>query len=254
MPLLAAVTRIIRHHVISRHAPHHPHHRLVTPPTLLLVRHRLDLPGAIQQSARIRDARPVARLTEIIHAHPDELPGVRRIIPQPQPRLPIMPLLRADNFAFRFRALCGEQLVVAIVCADHVEQISEAVRVIAADIRTKQRLRHGSRRIVLMANLNKAARNRNRDARLGRVVDFVADAVKDHAGMIAITSHGVSRIPLRPLAEEQRVVVRIFLHRPAIEELIHHEKTHSVAEIEKVWRRRIVRRANGVHAEFAQSF
>ena len=227
-------------------------HRLVAPPALTLECHRLGRAGVVQKPRTGDDNRPAARFAKIIHAAPQKLSGVRRIVAQPEPRLPVVSLFRADDFARRFRALRCEQFIVAIIRADHVEQIREAVCVIAAHVRTEQRLRDRARRIIRVKHFDQAGENSICKRGVGRVVDFVAGAVKDDAWMIAVAAHGVGGVNLRPIVEEQMIVVWIFCDRPAVEQLVHHQKTHAVAQIQKLRRGRIVRGADRVHAQLSQ--
>ena len=72
--------------------------------------------------------------------------------------------------------------------------------------------------------------------------------------MIAVAADGVARVDLRPLVEEQMVVVWILLNGPAIEQFVHHEKSHAVAQIEELGGGRIVRGADGVDADLLERF
>ncbi len=67
--------------------------------------------------------------------------------------------------------------------------------------------------------------------------------------MIPIAPDRIRRIAMRPFVENEMIVERIFSHRPAIEKFVHHQEAHAVAKIEKLRRRRIVRRANRIHAQ-----
>jgi hypothetical protein len=50
------------------------------------------------------------------------------------------------------------------------------------------------------------------------------------------------------LIEEPRVVVLVLRLVPAVERLVHHQEPHPIGEVQELRRRRIVRRAQGVHA------
>ena len=73
-----------------------------------------------------------------------------------------------------------------------VEPVGQAVGVITADVRPEQRLRHRPGRIGCMSGFHQPLENALRQLRLRRVVDFVAHAVEDDAGVIAITPDGVA--------------------------------------------------------------
>src|SRR5713226_4329719 len=72
--------------------------------------------------------------------------------------------------------------------------------------------------------------------------------------MIAIAAHGVADIDAGPLAEIEMIVVWVPGNGPAIEQFIHHEKAHAIAQIEKLGRRRIVRGADGVDTKLPEHF
>ena len=101
----------------------------------------------------------------------------------------------------------GEQFVVAIVRADDIQHVGQAVIVIVAHVRTEQRLRDGPRRVVFVADLERGRAELSWPARLGRVVNFVADAVEDDARMVAVAADGVAGVRLRPLVEIEVIVV-----------------------------------------------
>ena len=72
--------------------------------------------------------------------------------------------------------------------------------------------------------------------------------------MVAVAADGVGGVGLRPFLEEQVIVVAILSHRPAIEELVHHQKSHAVAEVQEFGSDRIVRGANAVYADLLERF
>ena len=185
--------------------------------------------GAVDQPGSGCDHRPAARFAEIVDAGPEKLPGVFRVVAHKEPTVAVVAVFGADDDARRLGALRGEQFVVAIICSDHVEQIGEAVVVIVADVGPKQRLRDRARRIGLVHHLHQLGENRLGKYPLGRVVNFVAGAVKNDAGMIAVAADGVARVGLRPFVEIEMIVVRIFGDGPAVEDLVHHQKAHAVA-------------------------
>ena len=79
------------------------------------------------------------------------------------------------------------------------------------------------------------------------VVDFIARAVDDDAGVIAVAEDGVGHVALPPLAEVEMVVlVGVLADRPDVEHLVHDQEPHAVADVEELGRRRVVGRADGV--------
>ena len=57
---------------------------------------------------------------------------------------------------------------------------------------------------------------------------------------------------LRPVREIKMIIELVFAHRPAIEKLVHDQHPPAVARVEEFGRLRVVGRANGVDAQFAQ--
>ena len=70
--------------------------------------------------------------------------------------------------------------------------------------------------------------------------------------MIAIAEHRIANVYMRPVLKVEMIIVGYFSDGPAVEQFIHHQKSHAIAQIEELRRRRIVRRANGIHSEHAQ--
>src|SRR4051812_27361179 len=72
--------------------------------------------------------------------------------------------------------------------------------------------------------------------------------------MVAVAPNRIAGISLPRL---RKIRVEAFLRawlsdRPRIKKFVHHEEAHPVAEIQKLRRGGVVRRANGVHAELSQ--
>ncbi len=86
-----------------------------------------------------------------------------------------------------------------------------------------------------------------------RVVDFVADGVEDDAGVVAIALDGGGCRRAQTIPEVEVVVVGVFGDGPAVEHLVHDEEAHAVGEVEELGRGWVVRGADGVDAECAQS-
>jgi len=140
-------------------------------------------------------------------------------------------LLGADDLAFRLGALGGEQFVVAVVCADDVKQVGEAIVVIVAYVRAEQGLRDRAGWVDGVRNLDEAAEDAFGFFRLRRVVDLIPNTVQDDAGVVAIAHDGVVLIQQGPFVEEEMIVVSVFADGPAIEHLVHDEESHAVAEV-----------------------
>ena len=171
-----------------------------------------------------------------------------------------MPAFRADDFARGILLMRSKDFVLAIILSDDVEHVRESVIVVVAGVRAEQRLRHRPGWIGFMGDLHETLENALRQFGLRRVVDFVADAVKNDAWVIAVAQDGVAFVRFRPLVEIEVIIGEalsaqgVLAHRPAVEQLVHHQKSHAIAQIEKLRRGRIVRRADGIHAERFQGF
>ena len=165
-----------------------------------------------------------------------------------------MLVFRADDFARWILLVRGQDFVLPIILADDVEHVCQSVIVVVAGVRAEQRLRHRPGRVGFVGNCHQSPENALCQFRLRRVVNFVAHAVKDDAGMIAVAQNGVAFVRFRPFVEIQMIVVGILGHSPAIEHFVHHQKSHAVAQIEKLRRGRVVRGANGIHSERLQGF
>ncbi len=118
--------------------------------------------------------------------------------------------------------MCDQNFALAIILADHVENIRESIVVIMTDVRPKERLRYWARRIAFVERSNQRSKNLFCQVSLRRVMNFVSGAVDNYARVIAIPKHGVAHVYIGPLFEIQMVVVRIFRHSPTVEQLIHH--------------------------------
>ena len=59
-------------------------------------------------------------------------------------------------------------------------------------------------------------------------------------------THHVLQVALGPFVEQHMIVVFRFLQIPDIKRFHHHHHTHLVAELNKFWRRHVVRGADGI--------
>ena len=97
------------------------------------------------------------------------------------------------------------------------------------------------------------------------VINLVADAPHDHAGMIAVPAHHVRDVRDRPLVKQLRVpeaarhtVVSasdpfVLGRRELVKGLVHDQQAEPVTQIQQLRRGRIVTGANGVGAQFLQN-
>ena len=188
------VSGVSRQHGRGRDTAGDVNHRPVAPPTLALICQGARRSGAVKQAGVVSDGGPLARLTQVINPTPEKLTGIRWIVAQRQPNTTVVAVLGAKNLARRFLFMRGQDFILAVVLSHHVQQISQAVVVVVADVWTKQSLGNRTRRIVLVKRLYQRRKNLIRQLGLWRIVDFIAGAVNDHARMIAITTNGVASV------------------------------------------------------------
>lgn len=230
------------------------HNRFVAPPALAFIGHGLDGTGAVEQSGCCRDNGPVGRFSKVIDAAPEKLAGMLHVITGRQPCRKVMSLLGADNLASGFSFVGSQQFEVAVVRADDVQQIRQTVVIIMAHIRAEKPLRHRPRGIGLVEHINEAGQYSFCQLAIGCVVDLVPPTVKNDARMIAITQHRIADVGLGPVVEVQVIIERILGNCPAIEQFVHDQKAHAIAQVEELRRRWIMRRADGIDSQRAQLF
>src|SRR6185503_10068653 len=124
-----------------------------------LVSERPRSAGPVEESKVTGDQRPLSGLAQIVDSTPDELSGMLRIVAGSQPDRAIVALLRADDLASQIDFVSCKQFQVAIVRADHIEQIGEPIVVIMADIWAKQPLSNRTGRIRLVKSVDQALEN-----------------------------------------------------------------------------------------------
>ena len=163
-----------------------------------------------------------------------------------------MSILGAENLARRFLAVRGQNLVLAIILADYVESVCKSIVVIMTDVRPKERLRDRARPIAFVERSNQRSKNLFCQVSLRSVMNFISGAVDNYARVVAIAAHGIAHVSVGPLFEIQMIVIRIFRHSPAVEQLIHHQKTHPIAQIQKLRSRRIMSSTNCIYAELLE--
>ncbi len=246
------VARVGWRGLARRDSPGDVDHGLVGPPTLSLVADRFDGASAVEQTEIGGDGRPSARFAEVVDAGPQELAGVGRIVAQRQPHLAAVLIFGADDLARRLLAVGGEDLVFAIVLPDDVQQVGEAVVVVVTHVGPEQRLRDGPGRVGIMERGDQTLEDPAGEIGLRRVADFIAGAIENDAGVVAVAEHGIARVCLGPLTEIEVVVAGVFGHRPHIEHLVHHQESHAVAEVEEFGGDRVVGGTDGVHAELLE--
>ena len=156
------------------------------------------------------------------------------MIPQRQPYRAVMAVFRPQNGPRRLLRVGGQNLVFTVVLPHHVEHIGQSIVVIVAHVGAEEGLRHRARGVVFVEDLKQPGQNAMRQFGVGRVVNLVASAPENDAGMVAVAADGVTSVDQGPLLKVEVVVVRVLAHRPAIEQLIHDQEAHAVAEIEKL--------------------
>ena len=81
---------------------------------------------------------------------------------------------------------------------------------------------------------------------------LVADAPKDHGRMVAVTVDHGFKVLLGPVVEQEGVAVGLLRDGPGVRQLVHHDESHAVAEVEQFGGRGIVGGADGVAAHFLE--
>ncbi len=80
------------------------------------------------------------------------------------------------------------------------------------------------------------------------VVNLIADAPQDDAGMIAVSSHKAGHVPRLPVPKKARIIIGRLRALPHIEGLIHDQQSHLIGQIQCLCRKRIVGEADGIGA------
>src|SRR5262249_2756341 len=143
----------------------------------------------------------------------------------------------------------GQNFIFAIILANDIQHVGEVVVVIVADVWPEQGLSYRTCRVILMEDVNQPAENSFCEVGLGRVVDFVASAIKDNTGMITIATDSIASIYFRPLVEVQVVIVGILGDGLAVEHFVYHEEAHAVAEVEELRSWGIMGSSDGIDSD-----
>ena len=176
----------------------------------------------------------MAGFAEVVRAGPDELAGVFGVVADGEPLVEVVRVFCADDFAGGLLRVGGEDFFRAIILADDVEHVGEAVVVIVTDVGAEEGLGYGAGGIDFVEGVDDALQFSLGEIGLGGVVDFVAGAPEDDAGVIAVTHGGVLGVADVPLVEVQMVVKLVFAHRPHVEHFVHDEEAQAVGEIEEL--------------------
>ena len=91
-----------------------------------------------------------------------------------------------------------------------------------------------------------------REARPILLVDLVADAPHDHAGVTSFPPNHGLQVPGVPGVEEPAVIAGRFAPPPAVKRLNHHQKAHPIGQVKQLGRGRIVRRPDGIETRRLQ--
>src|SRR5215831_4883232 len=140
-----------------------------------------------------------------------------------------------------------ENLILAIVLSDNIKQVSQAVVIVVTYIGPEESLSHRPGWIGFVTRRHERTERLLGAFSICSITNFIAYTVNHDAGMVAVSLHGVARIAERPVAKIEMVIVRILADGPGVEHLIHHQKSHSVRQIKKFGRRRIVRSTNRIY-------
>ncbi len=205
-----------------------------------------------EEAAAGADGGPAAGFAEVVDAGPEELAGVFGVVAHGDPLIAVVGVFGADDLAGGFVGVGLEDLLLAIVLADDVEEVGEAVVVVVRDVGAEEGLGDGAGGIVGVEGVDEGFQDGDGDVGVGRVVDLVAGGPEDDAGVVAVAADGVGGVADGPLFEVEVVVVGILGDGPAVEHLVHDEEAHAVGEVEELGCGRVVRGADGVDAEGAE--
>src|SRR4051794_33261304 len=97
---------------------------------------------------------PARRFPEVIYPGPNELACVWSIVAHRQPHAANVSVFSAEYLSRRFLFIRGKNFVLAIVLSDYVQDVSQPVIVIVADVGAEQPLRYGPRWIVFVKGRN----------------------------------------------------------------------------------------------------
>ncbi len=154
---------------------------------------------------------------------------------------------------------------VAVVLADDVHEIGEAVVVDSADVGTEDGEGDGAGGIELVGEIAHGGEDIFGDVDgahgtgelvgggvgvLGEdVVDFVAEGVEDDGGVVSVAGDDVGEVSLPPVFECKVIIAGEFGDGPCVEEFVHDEEAEAVAGVEEFGRGGIVGSADGIDAE-----
>jgi len=164
----------------------------------------------------------------------------------------VVGVLGADDGAGGLVGVGLEDLLLAVVLADDVEEVGEAVVVVVGDVGAEETLGDGAGAVVLVEGVDEGFEDGDGDVGFGGVVDFIAGGLEDDAGVIAVALDGVGGVAEGPLLEVEVVVVGVFGDGPAVEHLVHDEEAHAVAEVEELRRGWVVGGADCVDTKLAE--
>src|SRR4051794_15679526 len=108
-------------------------------------------------------------------------------------------VLSADYLARRLLLVSGEDLFFAVILANDIEHIREAIVVVirAFDVGAEESLSNRPCWVVLMERIDKAAQGLFGLFLVGVIVsDLISCAVDDHARMVAIAANCVANVDL----------------------------------------------------------
>ena len=228
-------------------------HRGGGPPGLALEGSGTGEGGGEEESGAGTDGGPATGFAEVVHTGPEELSGVLGVVAHGDPLVAVVGVLGPDDAAGGFVGVGFEDLLLAVVLADDVEEVGEAVVVVAGDVGAEESLGDGAGGVVVVEGFDEGFEDGDGDFGVWGVVDLVAGGVEDDAGVVAVALHGVGGIDEGPLAEVEMVVVGVLGDGPGVEHLVHDEESHVVAEVEELRRGWVVGGADGVDAQGTES-
>ena len=104
--------------------------------------------GGEEEAAAGADGGPAAGFAEVVDAGPEELTGVLGVVAHGDPLVAVVGVFGADDLAGGFVGVGGQDFVFAIVLADYVEEVGEAVVVVVRDVGAEEGLGDGAGGVV----------------------------------------------------------------------------------------------------------
>ena len=112
--------------------------------------------GGEEEAGAGADGGPAAGFAEVVDAGPEELAGVLGVVAHGDPLVAVVGVLGADDLAGGLVGVGFEDLLLAVVLADDVEEVGEAVVVVVRGVGAEERLGDGAGGVVGVEGVDEA--------------------------------------------------------------------------------------------------